>query len=57
MFSTVVRARDTQWKEGGNEGENEVAIKVIRSQESMYVAFWSLDLLPSLVNWRPALTL
>ena len=39
MFSTVVRARDTTWKEGeGKEGEGEVAIKVIRSQESMYAS-------------------
>lgn len=43
MFSTVVRARDTNWKESnGVEGQSEVAIKVIRSQESMSVSqsYW-----------------
>lgn len=36
MFSGVVRAKDLQWK--GGDGAEEVAIKVLRSQESMYKA-------------------
>ncbi len=36
MFSGVVRAKDLHWK--GGEGSEDVAIKVLRSQESMYKA-------------------